>query len=43
MVVERTGTTLELRAPDAGVYRVVVFTELGAPWLFSSSIRVTTP
>jgi hypothetical protein len=43
VVVERTGTTLELRAPDAGVYRVVVFTELGAPWLFSSSIRVTTP
>ncbi|MEQ1631724.1 MAG: hypothetical protein ABL997_05090 [Planctomycetota bacterium] len=41
VVQQSLDDTLELRAPSEGVYRVVVYTALGSPWLFSSSIKVT--
>ncbi|MEZ5964323.1 MAG: hypothetical protein R3F56_10800 [Planctomycetota bacterium] len=42
-VQETTGKDLAHRAPAPGVYRVEVRTRGGAPWLFSSSIRVVAP
>lgn len=39
---ETTGTTLVQRQPEPGVYRAEVHTRGGAPWLFSSSIKVVT-
>ncbi|MFY9341378.1 MAG: hypothetical protein WAT39_02735 [Planctomycetota bacterium] len=42
-VAARTACTLRLTSPPTGVYRVEVTTPAGAPWLFSSSIRVTAP
>lgn len=42
-VLEEAGTGLVCEAPEPGVYRVEVYTRGGAPWLFSSSIRVVAP
>ena len=38
--LEREGSDLELRGPAPGVYRIEVTATGGAPWIFSSSIRV---
>ncbi|HEX6811231.1 MAG TPA: hypothetical protein VF384_06390 [Planctomycetota bacterium] len=39
-VHRRDAMALDVHAPEPGVYRVEVATRRGAPWLFSSSIRV---
>jgi hypothetical protein len=40
LVAQHSGSEAVLRDPEPGVYRVEAWTESGAPWLFSSSIRV---
>lgn len=39
-IATATGSSLQCSAPDPGLYRTEVHTRGGAPWLFSSSIRV---
>jgi hypothetical protein len=40
LVAQKAGPEASLRDPEPGVYRVEAWTESGAPWLFSSSIRL---